>query len=92
MTEAEIIAGALERLDDKDNTVICLSNSGDNYVSRRFFRAELAALIRKAAEPVCESNGIWCHICNRPRTYGGPDHAPDCALIALCRAIVGGKG
>lgn len=53
------------------------------------FSLPLAALIRKAAEPLRYRHADdvlqICHIC-RSRA-----HAPSCALIAMCRAIVGEK-
>lgn len=55
----------------------------------------LAALIRKAARPVRTALGeVIFHSCGVCRYRGTVesepvDHLPDCALLALCRAING---
>lgn len=48
---------------------------------------ELAALIRKASRPTFERNSYICHACR----WEEGSHAPDCALLAMCRVITGSK-
>ena len=74
------IAEALERLDESYTVWVTPDdNIGEEY---RKVTDELAALIRAARKPLLLN---ICRICNEP------DHATDCALIALCNAINGGE-
>jgi hypothetical protein len=78
-----IIEKALERLDGPGALVWM-----DNGVSSAGPPAlPLAALIRVTAKPWYSENRSWCRACQRRV----PDHAPDCALIQLCEAVVGEK-
>ena len=83
---AELINAALARLDDPE----CWVEIDDSYSGTKhiLLTKPLAALIRKAAEPVPFGAGLLrtaCLICE----FDLPGHATDCALIALAKAIVG---
>lgn len=87
----ERIERALERLDKEHGVYVALTAEGREWP----ITAPLAALIRKAAEPELLTGGDYedrhfCRICDNGEDCSKPiDHAPDCALIALCEAVVG---
>lgn len=89
MTDADLIARALERLETGHHFATMHIVTGYTSGYQYNISAPLAALIRKAAEPLRYRHADdvlqICHIC-RSRA-----HAPDCALIALCAAITGEK-
>jgi len=84
MTDTETINAALARLDDPE----CWVEIDDSYSGTKhtILTKPLAALIQKAAHRI-GFVGDACRICGN--LHG--THAPDCALIALCKAIVGEK-
>lgn len=84
MTPQQEIEATLERLRNIPVVVERLNDVED-------IGDEISALIRKAAEPFWYEDGTGvtdrdCRICHEPIA----GHAPDCALLALCRAINGG--
>ena len=91
---AELINAALARL-EHNGTFVEWWREDDLGLQGDYgdIRDELAALIRKAAEP-SPLGYLNCRICNGWPDEGGSTliaHAPDCALIALCKAVVGEK-
>lgn len=90
MSDAEVIQKALERLSNTEVEVHPVTR-GDDPHDGAFIDSSLARLIRKAAKPfqylLQQENVVLevCRICNTRNNT----HTPDCALIALCRAIAG---
>jgi len=94
MTPQQEIEAALERLSETAVRVLVTADDYHSFMEASISKP-LAALIRKAAEPIREGHrgvlDLRCKACGRFHIHGEPEkHAPDCALLALCRAINGG--
>ena len=92
MTPSEEIRRATDKLLHVNTYVELWVEVGDQWTDDHAdLKHELAALIRKAAEPQdtdslgLEHSAGWCVICGGPAN----GHRSDCALLALVRAING---
>jgi len=87
MNPAELINAALARLDEQRVVIapVVVDRMGTSGIE---IADRLAALIRAS------DKGVVCDVCcsigdMRPNGRSAVEHRPDCALIALAKAIVG---